>query len=93
MSNAFVNPLAPKKPSVVEAARKIKSWTRELLELEDAAVVSTSELACHLPGCPPRETVVLVMQHRQNTVQFSIHKAMIDVTRDDVRRAATHEER
>ncbi|MBB4124445.1 hypothetical protein [Martelella radicis] len=84
MSNAFVNPLAPKKPSVIEAARRIKGWTRALLKIDDATVVSINELACHVPGCPPRETVILVMAGPTDTRQFSIHKAMADVTCEDV---------
>ncbi|UXN57495.1 hypothetical protein [Phyllobacterium zundukense] len=83
MSEAFVNPLARNGPSVINSARAIKSWTRKLLSLPDEAVVSVSELACHVPGCPPRETVVLVMQGTE-TVQVSVHQPMKDVTEDDV---------
>ncbi|MDX3928954.1 MAG: hypothetical protein QHC90_24520 [Shinella sp.] len=83
MSSAFVNPLARGTPGIVSQARLIKQWTRELLALPDDAVVSVNELACHLPGCPPRETVVLVMQDGKTT-QMSIHKAMQDLTKGDV---------
>src|SRR5690606_29663987 len=50
------------------------------------AVVSVSELACHVPGCPPKETVILVM-HGTETVQASVHKPMKDVTENDVAHA------
>ncbi|MDE3813326.1 hypothetical protein I7I49_24425 [Sinorhizobium meliloti] len=86
MSEAFVNPLAPNGPSVISSARSIKSWAREVLTLPDEAVVSVSELACHVPGCPPKETVILVMQGA-GTIQVSIHKAMKDVTEDDLAHA------
>lgn len=86
MSGAFVNPLARGGPSVVSSARSIKLWVREVLTMPDDAVVSVSELACHAPGCPPKETVILVM-HGTETVQISIHKAMKDVTDDDVAHA------
>ena len=62
MSRAFVNPLARGTAGVVDRARAIKQWTRDRLALPDEAVVSVNELACHLPGCLPKETVVLVMQ-------------------------------
>ncbi|MEO1986492.1 MAG: hypothetical protein ABGX47_07550 [Martelella sp.] len=88
MSSAFVNPLAPKKPDVIESARRIKSWTRACLKIDDATIVSVNELACHLPGCPPKETVILVMAGPNDTRQFSIHKAMADVTLEDVRLVA-----
>lgn len=86
MSEAFVNPLARNGPSVISSARAIKSWARELLALPGEAVVSVSELACHVPGCPPKETVILVMQGTE-TVQASVHKPMEDVTENDVAHA------
>ncbi|RCS22874.1 hypothetical protein DUT91_15395 [Phyllobacterium salinisoli] len=86
MSGAFVNPLARNGPSVISHARGIKSWTREMLKLPDEAVVSVSELACHVAGCPPKETMILVMQGVE-TIQASIHKALQDVTQDDIAQA------
>ncbi|MCC2609462.1 hypothetical protein ABK249_15205 [Neorhizobium sp. Rsf11] len=86
MSEAFVNQLARNGPSVINSVRTIKSWARKLLSLRDEAVVSVSELACHVPGCPLRETVILVMQGTE-TAHASIHKAMMDVTEDDVAHA------
>lgn len=86
MSEAFVNPLARNGPSVINSARAIKSWAREVFTLPKEAVVSVSELACHVAGCPPKETVILVMQGA-GTIQVSIHKAMKDVTEDDVAQA------
>ncbi|QRI66209.1 hypothetical protein JQ506_25880 (plasmid) [Shinella sp. PSBB067] len=83
MSGAFVNPLSRGTPGVVSKARAIKQWTRERLALPGEAVVSVNELACYLPGCPPKETVVLVMLDGR-TVQVSIHKAMQQVTEDDI---------
>lgn len=83
MSRAFVNPLARGTAGVVDRARAIKQWTRDRLALPDEAVVSVNELACHLPGCLPKETVVLVMQDGK-TIQASIHKAVQQVTEDDV---------
>ncbi|WEX90094.1 hypothetical protein PZN02_005448 [Sinorhizobium garamanticum] len=83
MSGAFVNPLARGMPGVVRKARQIKDWTRNALSLTDEGVVSVNELSCHLPGCPPKETAILVMQQGE-TRQVSIHKAMSEVTKDDV---------
>lgn len=83
MTSAFVNPLQRRAPGVVEQARAIKQWARETLALTDDTVVSVNELACHLPGCPPRETVILVM-NAVETVQASIHKALAEVNEADV---------
>jgi len=90
LSNTFVNPLARKQPGVIEAARKVKSWARACLKIDDATIVSVNELTCHLPGCPPRETVILVMAEPNDTSQFSIHKAMEDVTFEDVRQVVVN---
>ncbi|RVI99009.1 hypothetical protein CN193_21940 [Sinorhizobium meliloti] len=86
MNEAFVNPLARNGLSIINSARAIKSWARDRLSLPDDAVVSVSELACHVPGCPPKETVILVVQGTE-TVQASVHKPMKDVTEDDVAHA------
>ncbi len=83
MTSAFVNPLQRRAPGLVEQARTIKQWTRESLALPDDTVVSVNELACHLPGCPPKETVILVM-NAAVTVQASIHKALAEVAEADV---------
>jgi hypothetical protein len=83
MTGASANPLARGASGVVAKARAIKEWTRAIGALPDDAVVSVSELSCTLPGCPPRETVILVM-HGGKTHQASIHKTMLEVTKDDV---------
>lgn len=49
-------------------------------------VVSVSELACHVPGFPPKGTVVLMMLGGQ-TVQVPIHKAIFEGEKDDIGRA------
>ncbi|PWV95652.1 hypothetical protein DFR52_10948 [Hoeflea marina] len=83
MIGAFVNPLARGAHGVAGRARAIKDWTRAALGLAEEAVVSVNELSCHLPGCPPKETVILVM-HQGETRQASIHKSMLEVTQDDI---------
>ncbi|MGK9286762.1 hypothetical protein [Sinorhizobium meliloti] len=86
MNDAFVNPLARTGPSVINSARAIKSWVRKRLSLPDEVVVSVSELACHVPGCPPKETVILVMQGTE-TARASVHKPITAVTEEDVAHA------
>lgn len=83
MNGGFANPLSRSAPGVVGKAREIKTWTREVFDLPEDAVVSVSELACHVPGCPPKETVVLMM-FRNETLQISVHKAMGELTKVDI---------
>ena len=40
------------------ALERVRGWTRARFELGDDIAVMVNELACALPGCPPRETVV-----------------------------------
>ncbi|MEF2072559.1 hypothetical protein [Consotaella aegiceratis] len=84
MSDPFVNPLARGGANAVNSVRAIKRWTRDRLGLAEDVVVSVNELACHLPGCPPKETVILVMRSRDQTLQVSIHKPVLDVVQADV---------
>lgn len=86
----FVNPLSRGSGGLIDKARDIKTWTRELFRLPDEAVISVNELACHVPGCSPKETVVLMM-FEERTVQVSIHKAMLDITKDDINSALRSE--
>ncbi|NRP74605.1 hypothetical protein ILFOPFJJ_05527 [Ensifer psoraleae] len=84
MTGPFINPLARQAPGVVNSARTIKQWTRTILGLDDATIVSVNELVCSLPDCPPKETVILVMRPEKQTLQASIHKPMRAITFEDV---------
>lgn len=83
MTGSFVNPLSRGSAGLLVRAREIKAWARDVFSLPEDAVVSVNELACHVPGCPPKETVVLMMFSDQ-TVQVSVHKGINDVTRQDI---------
>jgi hypothetical protein len=84
----FDNPFAPKRSGGYSAfIARIRGWTREALALDEATLVSVNELACPEPGCPPRETIILVMSESAPPTRARIHKAMEDVTAADVRAA------
>ncbi|MGA1834159.1 hypothetical protein [Rhizobium wenxiniae] len=83
MTGTFINPLARGGPGIIGKARDMKAWVREILSLDDSVVVSINETSCTLPGCPPRETVILVM-FGDTTHQISIHQAMADIDKDQV---------
>ena len=88
MTGSFINPLSRSSGGLLGRTREIKAWTREIFNLPEDAVVSVNELACHVPGCPPKETVVLLM-FGDRTVQISIHKAILEVTKEDISQALT----
>jgi hypothetical protein len=84
---AFVNPIKPRGGvGYGEALSRIKTWTRAALT-EGEPQISVNELACAEPGCPPRETVVLVMCSDSTVWKLRIHKGMTDVTHGDVLQA------
>ena len=46
-----------KRPEHVQALDRVKEWTRARFKLAEDVPILVSEVACGLPGCPPRETV------------------------------------
>lgn len=78
------NPFAP-KPSVSfsEAIQRIRGWTRTAIGVESDVVISVNEMACPEEGCPPRETIIIVMDGGRPRAAV-IHKAMADVTESEV---------
>jgi hypothetical protein len=84
----FSNPFAPKRSaSYAEFIIRIKGWTCAVLALDATVMISVNELACAEEGCPPRETVILVMTDAAAPRRGTIHKAMSAVTADDVQAA------
>ncbi len=80
----FVNPIKPRsRAGYGEALSRIKAWTRAALT-DGAPTISVTELACAEPGCPPRETVILVLWDDAAAWKLRVHKSMPDVTCDDV---------
>jgi hypothetical protein len=80
----FVNPIKPRGgPGYGEALSRIRVWTKAAIP-DGEPTISVTELACAEPGCPPRETVILVMWADSAAWKLRIHKSMTDVTNDDV---------
>ena len=80
----FVNPFKPRSgTSYADALARIRAWTKAAIPAGDA-VISVNELACAEPGCPPRETVVLVMWPDAPAWKIRMHNAMPDVTEEEV---------
>ena len=80
----FVNPIKPRGGAGYgEALSRIKAWMRAAIT-EGEPTISVTELTCAEPGCPPRETVVLVMWTDGTVWKLRIHKSMTDVTSMDV---------
>lgn len=74
-----------KRTIPLEQADRIKTWTREALQLNDETTVMITELECREPGCPPIETVIAVLRGPGNTQQYKIHKTADEISLSDVK--------
>lgn len=69
----------------------VKRWAIELLDVPAEASLLVTELECREPGCPPLETVIAILREGQPPLQWTLHKPIATVSRDDVARLATGE--
>jgi hypothetical protein len=74
------------KPRVApEKVRQIKTWIRDLLEIDLETPISIHQLHCAEPGCPPVETVIAVM--RSPAQKYNIHKPIAEIEPIDISEA------
>ena len=62
--------------------KQIKDWVYQKLDLETEITISLNQLQCSEPGCPPFETVILVMTTPPQ--QYKIHKPAFQITEQDI---------
>ncbi|WEO98965.1 hypothetical protein A6P39_035730 [Streptomyces sp. FXJ1.172] len=60
---------------------------RALLGLDDDTAVLIRQLACTEPGCPPLETVVVVLPMEGDARRWTLHRPADQITEDDLRAA------
>lgn len=72
-----------RNPERLQALDRLEAWTRERFELPKGTVISVSEIACPLPGCPPLETVV-AFWIAERRYQFKVFKPLAEVTLGDL---------
>ncbi|WP_048647090.1 hypothetical protein [Nitratireductor soli] len=81
--NHLANPFAPRR-ALPDRTRQIKVWVRELFDLDEAVVVSLTELACRDDGCPDIETVIGIMRPGQPIEIIRFHKPISEIIEDDL---------
>ena len=83
---AATRPRGFRRNNRVDAAvlARLRDWTRAQFGLADDVTVMVNELACSLPGCPPRETVVVFWTTPDRRHHFKIFKPAAEVARDDL---------
>ena len=72
-----------KSPERLQVIDRVTEWTRERFGLPKEAVISVSEIACRLPGCPPLETMV-AFWIAERRYQFKLFKPVQEVVVDDL---------
>jgi hypothetical protein len=66
------------------ALERVRDWVRERFGLADEVAIMVNELACTLPGCPPRETVVAFWTAPERRHHFKVFKPAAEVVTDDL---------
>jgi hypothetical protein len=75
----------PAQPS--PQLRELKETVRTLLGLDDDTAVMIRQLTCTEPGCPPVETVVVVLPMDGEARRWTLHQPAEQITPDDLRAA------
>lgn len=68
----------------LDHAASIKAWVRARWGLSEDTTIMVTELDCREPGCPPIETIIVVLEGPGRTKRYKIHKAAAEVTGQDV---------
>lgn len=86
-----INLLDPHPRPAPDPARlaELKAWVRELMRVDDTALLLVNELACEDPGCPDLETSIVLSLAPREYLTFSIPKPAAEVTRADLVQALT----
>ena len=71
----------------------VKRWAAEAFQLTEDTTIMVTELRCTEAGCPPLEMLIAFFHPQAGTRQHQVHKALCDITRDDVLTLATPQER
>lgn len=77
----------PGPPGPSPQLRELKETVRALLDLDDDTAVLIRQLACTEPGCPPLETVVVVLPMEGTARRWTLHRRADQITEDDLRAA------
>ncbi len=68
----------------IEAMGRLKDWTRDRFGLPADATILVSEMACALPGFPPRETHVLFLAGGGKRHHFKVFKPVMAIGQEDL---------
>ena len=70
------------RSDLARAIADVRSWVEQSI-CSDGSTVLVAELACHKPGCPPRETVIAILNGRGSQT-WKVACPAADLSADDV---------
>lgn len=73
------------------ALARVRRWTEDWIA-DDRVLVRVTELACSKPGCPPRETVIVLLPSYGSTRQVKLHKPVVEISREELEAALAADE-
>ena len=76
----------------VASILKIKNWVGEAFELTEYESALVTELQCHEEGCPPIETVIVVLREGTGKEQYKFHKRMNEINFEDIEKLSTRQQ-
>lgn len=68
----------------VAAISTIKNWVREIFKLTENETTLVTELRCHEEGCPPIETVIVILREGNRKEQYKFHKRINEMSLEDI---------
>ena len=68
----------------VAAITTVKHWVSEAFNLTDNDTILVTELQCHEEGCPPLETVIVIMMEGNRKVHYKFHKRITEIAFEDI---------
>jgi hypothetical protein len=72
-----------RSPEHLESLNRVREWTRRRFALPEQASIVVAEMACALPGCPPRETVIVFwIDDRRHHIK--LFKPVVEVCEEDL---------
>tara|TARA_Y200000002_G_C22482971_1_gene579549 strand:+ start:445 stop:711 length:267 start_codon:yes stop_codon:yes gene_type:complete len=69
-----------------EITRKVKMLIQEQFDLSEDTLISLSELNCHEPSCPPKETVITTRAINGESCIWRIAKPMSEINIGDIKK-------
>ncbi|MBO0857198.1 MAG: hypothetical protein J2P21_01830 [Chloracidobacterium sp.] len=80
----MINPVGSKRKNDLSRISAIKGWVIDDFHLSGITPPMITELECAEEGCPPLETVIVILDTPGNPRQYKILKPLAEITAEDI---------